>query len=177
MKKQLLIGSGPDRTKKVVADGESLDWEDLTTLDLDPDCGADVIWDLENFPYPFMDNTFDEIHAYEILEHLGSQGDYKFFFKQFEEFWRILKPNGIFVGLVPGPKSPWVWGDPGHRRVITPEQLLFLDRNQYGKDENGKLKFVQSDYYSKIYHANFKTVSKSFDEKYYSFFFMLKAIK
>jgi SAM-dependent methyltransferase len=153
------------------------EWENLTTLDIDPNCGADVIWDLGVFPYPFEDNTFDEIHAYEILEHLGSLGDYKFFFKQFEEMWRILKPEGLLFGLVPGPKSPWIWGDPGHTRVITPEQLQFLDQSFYEVDSEGNFMKVQSNYYQTIYKGNLQTVTKVFENDYKSFLFMLKAIK
>ena len=29
---------------------------------------------------PFGDDAFDEIHAYEVLEHTGRQGDWRFFF-------------------------------------------------------------------------------------------------
>lgn len=177
MKRELLIGCGESRVKKVVPEGHTPIFENLTTLDMDPNCGADVVHDLNVLPYPFEDNAFDEIHAYEVLEHLGSLGNYKFFFDQFYELWRILKPNGYIMGTVPGPKSPWVFGDPGHTRVITPDMLQFLAQDFYDVDENGKPKYVQSLYYQKIYKGNLKLEGRSFDEKQWTFVFMLRAIK
>lgn len=82
-------------------------------------------------PLPFEDNSADEIHAYEVLEHCGRQGDYKFFFAQFADFWRILKPGGYFCGTVPRHDSPWAWGDPSHTRVILAESLTFLRQPEY----------------------------------------------
>ena len=73
------------------------EWVNLVTLDIDPNCNPDIICDLNELPYPFKDNTFNEIHGYEVLEHCGTQGDYQYFFAQFTEFWRILKPEGMFL--------------------------------------------------------------------------------
>ena len=100
MKKELLIGCGSDHNRKIPYLTD--EWEgELVTLDINQYHKPDVLWDLCQFPYPFEDNTFDEIHAYEVLEHIGQQGDYKMFFDQFSEFWRILKPNGVIVGSCP----------------------------------------------------------------------------
>lgn len=33
---------------------------------------VDIVHDLNSFPYPFEDNTFDEIYAAHIVEHLDS---------------------------------------------------------------------------------------------------------
>ena len=90
-----------------------------------------VIHDLEDLPYPFDDDEFDDIHAYAILEHTGRQGDFRFFFKQFNEFHRILKPNGYLCAMVPLPDSVWAWADPGHTRIITRETLSFLTEEHY----------------------------------------------
>ncbi len=87
--------------------------------------------DLENLPLPFEDRSFDEIHAYHILEHTGAQGDYKFFFAQFTEFARILRPGGFFLGEVPHFSGPWAWGDPSHRRIINLGTLQFLSQAAY----------------------------------------------
>ncbi len=75
-----------------------------------------------------QDNLFDEIHAYEVLEHLGTQGDAQSFFATFLPFWHALRPDGFLCGTVPSVHSEWAWGDPGHRRVITAGSLRFLDR-------------------------------------------------
>jgi SAM-dependent methyltransferase len=126
---ELLIGCGNSRTKKLRFGDEG--WADLTTIDHDPNCGADVVHDLEQYPWPFEDNSFDECHAYCVLEHLGQQGDYKSFFATFAEIYRILKPGGILGAFCPSWQSEWAWGDPSHTRIISPASLVFLDREQY----------------------------------------------
>lgn len=130
-KRELLIGCGHSRHKKISGSWTSSEWHNLTTLDIDPALNPDVVHDLDVLPYPLADNTFDEIHAYEVLEHCGRQGDFRFFFAQFYEFWRILKPDGLFAATVPMWDSPWAWGDPGHTRVITKGSLIFLDQREY----------------------------------------------
>ena len=141
--RELLIGSGKNTGKKLFKVGYE-SWDCLTTLDLDADANPDVIHDLNVFPYPFAHETFDEIHAYNVLEHQGSLGDFRFFFDQWNEFGRITKPGGAFFGIVPHSGSVWLWGDPGHTRTITPEMLSFLNHDSYGE---GK---TQSDYYKSL---------------------------
>ena len=128
---ELLIGCGNRREKEINFKEVPDDWVELITLDEDINCKPDVVHDLESLPLPFDDNMFDEIHAYDVLEHTGQQGDWRFFFGQFYEFWRILKPGGYFCGKVPAWDSIWAWGDPGHKRVISEANLAYLDRSQY----------------------------------------------
>jgi predicted SAM-dependent methyltransferase len=121
-------------------------------LDYEQSHNPDVVHDLNN-PLPFADNSADEIHDYEVLEHLGSQGDYKFFFRQFTDFWRVLKPDGVILGTVPLPTSVWAWGDPSHTRVIPKESFIFLNQPSY----NQVGKTAMSDFRS-IYEADFDII-------------------
>jgi hypothetical protein len=127
---ELLIGCGNSRVK-LLSNGQKKDWTDLVTLDQFEDCKPDVVHDLEDIPYPFEDGEFSEIHAYEVLEHMGRQGDWRFFFAQWNEFYRLLEPHGLFFGTVPCPDSVWAWGDPSHTRIITLEQFVFLSQDAY----------------------------------------------
>jgi hypothetical protein len=131
MMKTLLLGAGNSRKKRIVSDlSPDRGFDELVTLDLQD---ADVLHDLDELPYPFSDAEFDEIHAYEVLEHCGLQGDVGFFFGQFNELRRILVPGGVLCGSVPSDNP---WGDPGHRRVLTVETLSYLTRQHY--DQLGK---------------------------------------
>lgn len=90
------------------------------------------MWDLNKLPYSFaQDDEFDEIHAYDVLEHLGTQGDYKFFFGQFNEFARMLKPGGFMCITLPTPNGIWAFAEPGHTRLITMQTLIFLQQSKY----------------------------------------------
>ena len=129
---ELLLGCGRDWKKKVTFDGIPKEWsKDLVTLDIDETCNPHVVHDLNDLPYPFDDELFDEIHAYEVLEHCGKQGDWRFFFNQFSELHRILKPGGFLIGTCPNWDGVWAWSDPGHTRIISPQSLNFLCQAEY----------------------------------------------
>ena len=168
--RELLIGCGSRRVKQVEVNGR-VGWDDLTTLDADPSCGPDVRWDLTEFPFPFAGDSFDEIHAYDVLEHTGSQGDYRFFFAQFSDFWRLLKPNGLFCAIVPSLTSPWAWGDPSHTRCLPPTCLMYLDQAAYAENIG---KSPMSDFRG-IYRGDFTTEFTKLDEL--NFVFVLRAVK
>lgn len=171
---ELLAGCGNHRDKLLRAPDRSAEWTDLVTLDIDPNCGADVEWDLERLPLPFPDERFDEIHLYHTLEHTGRQGDYRFFFAQWADFWRLLKPGGIFCGIVPAPGSVWVFGDPGHTRSFSPEVLTYLNQPEYDK-QVGKTAFAD---YRHVYRADFDLLGSGvIAEDPDQFFFVLQAVK
>ena len=65
---ELLIGCGSNPARKIAIGGRT-EWSALTTLDMSEDHNPDVVHDLAVLPYPFADDTFDEIHAYDVLEH------------------------------------------------------------------------------------------------------------
>jgi len=79
-------------------------------LDREKHEGVDIVHDLDNFPYPFEDSTFDEIWADQIMEHLDNPE------KFVRELWRIAKPKAkVIIGTVHF-SSPTVWGDITHKR-------------------------------------------------------------
>jgi SAM-dependent methyltransferase len=178
--KYLLIGCGSRRDRLVALNGDK-EWKgELVTLDINLDHKPDICWDLMTMPYPFKTDEFDEIHAYEVLEHTGQQGDWRFFFRQWTEFWRILKPGGYFIGTSPLWMNAWAWGDPGHTRTVQPENFVFLSQDQYAK-QIGQTPMTD---YRPWYWADFETI---FVEPYEpgqtrirsatSFAFVLQAIK
>lgn len=171
MYRELLLGCGSNWQKKLIQPGTPATWQNLVTLDINADHNPDVVYDMEKLPLPFDDDLFDEIHAYEVLEHIGSQGDYKFFFAQFEDFWRILKPGGLLIGTVPMWNSVWAWGDPSHKRVIQKESFVFLDQEQY-KIQVGKTAMSDFRY---LYSGDFTGLW--FNEEQFNFSFVLQAVK
>jgi SAM-dependent methyltransferase len=129
---ELLVGAGRRHERLIAINGDR-PWNKLVTLDINPDHKPDVVWDLTKRPLPFDDDTFDEIHAYEVLEHLGTQGDWRAWFGEWSEWWRILKPGGVIVGTSPSWDNVWAWGDPGHTRVMTTEAFTYLSQAEYTK--------------------------------------------
>lgn len=171
MRRELLIGCGSQREKRLHVRGFE-EWTNLFTLDNNADHHPDIVWDLERLPLPFDGDSFDELHAYEVLEHLRSPGDWKGFFADFSEYWRILKPDGLLMASVPMWNSVWAWGDPSHRRVINSGTLSFLDQAIYTRDIG---KNPMSDFRF-IYKADFDCafLQENVGE---SMMFILRAIK
>ena len=50
--------------------------------------GVDVVHDLNQYPWPFENDSFDEIYLNEVIEHLPNT------IKVMEEIYRICKPTG-----------------------------------------------------------------------------------
>jgi SAM-dependent methyltransferase len=143
MQKCLMLGAGhsPLKRKFVAPNSVPDDQTEWVSLDMNPDCKPDVLFELgtieQGGELPFHSGEFDEIHAYDVLEHYGQQGDFKGFFRGFKELWRVLRLGGYLLGNTPMWNDHWAWGDPGHTRVITAGTLSYLTRAAYenlGKD-------------------------------------------
>ena len=74
---------------------------------------VDIVHDIEKNGLPFCDNSFDEVKAQSLLEHIT---DIVFFMN---EVHRVLKPNGSFWGNVPPANSDGSLRDPTHVRQFT----------------------------------------------------------
>ncbi len=168
--KELLLGCGSRRIKHLMINDQK-DWHDLTTVDYNDKHQPDLVWDLRVTPWPFMGDSFDEIHAYEVMEHLGPQGDYMSFFTQFAEIYRILKPGGHFMATCPSRHSEWAWGDPSHTRLIQPETLIFLNQPTYTRAVGTT---AMSDFRD-VFTGDFDVVFDKDDKQTHAF--VLKAIK
>lgn len=168
--RELLLGCGNSRERKISLT-EKTEWSNLTTLDISSAAKPDCLWDLNDLPYPFESNYFDEIHAYEVLEHCGTQGDWRFFFAQWTEFYRILKPDGQFYLSSPMWSKEWAWGDPGHTRTVQMQQFVFLSRKQYAE----QIGITPMTDYREVWSGDFEPLAYS--ENGPGFFAVLKAIK
>lgn len=87
------------------------------------------VHDLNEYPWPFEDETIDQVQAHNILEHLDDLS------KAMREIHRVLKP-GCFVDIiVPHYLSGTAWGNPEHKRAFTKETLLYFVKGHSGKEK------------------------------------------
>jgi SAM-dependent methyltransferase len=87
--------------------------EGAVGVDILSDCGADVIHDLDVFPYPFGDDEWDRILCFDVLEHV------EHFVRCVEEIWRIARPGATVEITGPFMSSINYFSDPTHRRAFT----------------------------------------------------------
>jgi hypothetical protein len=114
---------------------------------------AKHIVDLFKFPWPFKDNSVDEIYASHLLEHVPARevenrdlvdpvtagrglenragtrylgADMLFAFM--DECWRIMKMDAWMTVIVPSGRSSRAFWDPTHRRFFMQETFFYFFR-------------------------------------------------
>ena len=75
--------------------------------------GVDVVHDFDVFPYPFEDNTFDEIVCNSSLEHVDD------FIRTVIELHRISKPGAMIRVACPHYSGPDAYRDPTHKTFFS----------------------------------------------------------
>lgn len=95
--------------------------EGYINLDAHPLPGVDVVHDLTVFPWPFVDDSFNEIQMLSVLEHLPDT------VRTMEELWRICRDGAQVVVRVPHWNSRTAWVDPTHLKAFAPETFDFFD--------------------------------------------------
>ena len=88
---------------------------------------CDVTHDLEKFPYPFKNDSVNEILLSHVLEHIGQQPDT--FINIIKELYRICTNNALIIINVPYPRYEEFLSDPKHVRPITILGLSLLIKN------------------------------------------------
>ena len=128
MKKKLNIGCGKDIKL------------DCINLDYIKREGVDVCWNLNKYPWPFEDNSFSEVYAHHILEHLDDFG------KAMEEIKRICCNNAHIFIIVPHFSFAGAYWDPTHKRFFSFFTFDYLEKGEYGlpvyKIKKRKLNFT-----------------------------------
>ena len=123
----------------------------------------DLLHDLEKFPYPFKDNSVDEIILSHVLEHLGQAPET--FNNIIKELYRICKNETIINISVPHPRHDEFISDPTHVRPITILGLSLYNKKLNKKWEEQKASNTPLGY---ILDVNFEIISLQYvvDQKY-----------
>lgn len=82
---------------------------------------ADVIHDLNVFPYPFDNDSIDYVYLDNVLEHLERP------MRVMEEVYRITKPGACVKVIVPYFRSVWAFIDPTHKTCFTVDSFAYYD--------------------------------------------------
>jgi SAM-dependent methyltransferase len=82
-------------------------------LDISPDTAADIVHDLDVFPYPIEDASFDQVLLQDVIEHVAEP------IRVFEELHRIARPGARIQLRTPHFSSVLAYGDPTHRHYFS----------------------------------------------------------
>ena len=105
-------------------------------IDFNPRSSADIIHDLNQFPYPFPDSSFDEIFCDNVIEHLDNV------VKVMEELHRIAKPSAEVIVIVPFFPHRQAHTDPTHRHYFGIHSFdYFIEGTAYAGFQYSKTKY------------------------------------
>jgi len=124
-KKKLHLGSG----LKVL--------KGYTNVDLTNKYGAEVVHNLEKFPYPFKNNEFDEILIDNVLEHLENT------IRVMEEIHRISKPEAIVNIIVPHSSGFMAFGSITHKRFFSSGTFDTFQPGNWEKYSKSEFKILE----------------------------------
>lgn len=106
-------------------------------LDSWPLKGVNVVHNLNKYPWPFEDNSFEEIYCSQILEHLNN------IIKPVHELHRISKPKGKIIIEVPIFTSSNAVNSPDHRCFFTIKTFDYFIGKDPSYHERPKFKIIK----------------------------------
>jgi SAM-dependent methyltransferase len=95
-------------------------------IDRNPASRADVLCDLDRFPYPFRDSSFDALQAVHVIEHVSDV------IRTMEEFHRLVRDGGEVYIVTPHYTDFSSFCDPTHRWHLNSFSLRY-----FGADHGG----------------------------------------
>ena len=95
-------------------------------IDRNPRSRADVVCDLDRFPYPFRDNSFQTLRAVHVIEHVSDV------IRAMEEFHRIVGPSGRVFIVTPHYTDFSSFCDPTHRWHLNSFSFRYFGENHGG---------------------------------------------
>jgi SAM-dependent methyltransferase len=105
-------------------------------IDISGDTAADVVHDLDTFPWPLQDSSFDHILLQDVIEHLAEP------YKVMEELHRIARPGARIQMRTPHFSSVLAYSDPTHRHALSALGMRALAEPNYGHYTAVRFKLV-----------------------------------
>jgi SAM-dependent methyltransferase len=102
---------------------------------------ADVLCDIDAIAYPFKDNSFDQVRAVHVIEHVSNV------IRTMEEFHRVLRPGGEVYIATPHYTDFSSFCDPTHRWHLNSFSLRY-----FGEDDAGFGYYTRSRFREKKVH-------------------------
>ena len=82
-------------------------------VDIIAESQADLIHDLDQFPYPLESDAWDRVLCFDVLEHV------EHFVRTIEEIWRVARAGATVEVRAPFMSSVNYFSDPTHKRAFT----------------------------------------------------------
>lgn len=100
--------------------------EGYINVDMSPECFPDVVWNMEKTPWPWEDNSVDEIKLQHVLEHVGQTTEA--YLNIWKEIYRVCRNGAVIHIRVPHWDHENFYHDPTHVRAITPIGIAMFNQ-------------------------------------------------
>ena len=107
-------------------------------LDRNPRSKADVVADLDRFPYPFRDNAFGGLRAIHVIEHVSDV------MKTMEEFHRLVRPGGVVTIITPHYTDFSSFCDPTHKWHLNTFSFRYFGEDNAGYGYYSHVRFREN---------------------------------
>lgn len=101
-------------------------YDGYLNVDSAPACKPDLVWDLEQTPWPWKTSSVEEIKLEHVLEHVGQTTE--LYLAIWKELWRVCKHGAVIDITVPHWNHENFYHDPTHVRAITPVGIAMFDQ-------------------------------------------------
>ena len=152
MMRVLNVGAGLDRSIP-----------GAVTVDRAARTKPDVVHDLDVYPWPFEDDSFDQVVCREVIEHLADA------VRAVEEMHRVTRAGGVVHIVTPHYSCSNSFTDPTHRRHLGYYSFdYFTDENQWGfySEARFRMKRRQIEFYGRYKNALPKWIANRFPRLY-----------
>jgi hypothetical protein len=100
--------------------------EGWVNSDKAPECNPDQVVDLEKLPWPWPDDSAEEVMLSHVLEHIGGTSDG--YLGIIKELYRVCRDGATVHVVVPHPRHDHFLTDPTHVRPILPESFVMFSQ-------------------------------------------------
>ncbi len=107
-------------------------------IDRNPNTKADVLVELDRFPYPFKDSSFDGLQAIHVIEHVSDV------IRAMEEFHRVVRPGGQVFIATPHYTDFSSFCDPTHRWHLNSFSLRYFGSDNAGYGYYSQARFRET---------------------------------
>lgn len=137
--------------------------EDAVNLDITAETNPDVVHDLNQRPWPFANDAFEKVSAYDVIEHLENIP------ATMEEIQRICRPGAIVHITVPHFSSANAFTDPTHRHFFSKFSMDYFTTGhptEFYSQARFLVRSAQIQFYPTLMNKLVRRFANRFPDKY-----------
>jgi len=105
-------------------------------IDISPRSAADIVWNLDDFPWPLESDTFERVHLSHILEHVHDAA------RTMAEVHRVTRAGGDVFVTTPHFSSHNSYTDPTHVRHLAARSFQYFTGEDFATFTGSDIRFA-----------------------------------